>query len=180
MRSRVVVLTLVLLALAAACRKEKRPLTANLAVENKVTMRTVKLYYESPDMLLVPERRSVGLPENPAGAMAEVMRELFKGPANPSVPRLFPADTVVRATYFLPDGTVLVDLGGPTISNGWGTGSHQELMAVQSVVYTVTANFTEAKRVRFLVNGGPAETLGGHVSLARSLSPAAGLADPRL
>jgi spore germination protein GerM len=99
------------------------------------------------------------------------MRELLKGSANTAVPRLLPADTMVRGAYLLPDGTAFVDLGGPTLTQGWATGSHQELMAVYSVVQTVTANFPEAKRVRMLVNGEPAETLGGHVSLARSFSP---------
>jgi hypothetical protein len=176
---RIAVAALGLLLLAGACKREKKPLSANLAVENKVTLRAVRLYFESPDMLLVAEQRNVALPENAAGAMSSVVRELFKGPANPSVPRLFPADTVVRAAYLLPEGTALIDLGGTTLSQGWGTGSHQELMAVYSVVQTVTANFPAAKQVRLLVNGGPAETLAGHVSLARSLQPKADLVDPR-
>src|SRR6185436_10811840 len=121
------------------------------------------------------ERREIALPENPAGAVPAVMRELMKGPANTAVPRLFPADTVVRAAYLLPDGTVLIDLGGQTLTDGWTTGSHQELMALQSVVQTAVANFPQAKKVRFLLNGSPAETLAGHVALSRSLGP-----DPRM
>ncbi len=163
-------IALVLVIALAACRKEK-PLTSNLNVENKVVLRAVTLYYESPEMLLAPERREIPLPENPAGALPVVIRELLKGSANAAVPRLLPADTVLRAAYLLPDGTVLIDLGGPTLSEGWGTGSHQELMAIYSTVQTVVANFPETRRVRFLLNGTPAETLGGHVSLARSISP---------
>jgi hypothetical protein len=159
-----------LLAASLACNKQP-PLSRNLNVENKVAMRTVSLYYESPDLLLAPERRDLPLPENPAGAMDLVLRELLKGSANAAVPRLLPADTVIRGSYLLPDGTAFVDLGGPTLTQGWATGSHQELMAVYSVVQTVTSNFTEAKRVRVLVNGEPAETLAGHVSLSRALSP---------
>src|SRR5205814_1359802 len=139
---------------------------------------TVSLYFESPDMVLVPERRDVPLPENPAAAIPVVVRELMKGSANPSVPRLFPADTVVRAAYLLPDGIVVVDLGGQTFTDGWATGTHQELMAIQSLVQTVTQNFADAKYVRIVVNGAPAETLGGHVSLAHSLSAMPGLALP--
>ncbi|MGZ8853635.1 MAG: GerMN domain-containing protein, partial [Thermoanaerobaculia bacterium] len=78
---------------------------------------------------------------------------------------------LLKGAYLLPEGTVLVDLGGPTLTNGWETGSHQELMAVYSLVQTMVANFPEARRVRILVNGAPAETLGGHVALARSLTP---------
>jgi hypothetical protein len=66
-----------------------------------------------------------------------------------------------------------VDLGGATLTQGWGTGSHEELMAVYSVVQTVMANFPEAKRVRILVNGEPAETLAGHINIQRALSPSA-------
>ena len=153
-----------------ACQRQQ-PLSRNLNAENKVAMRTVSLYYESQDLLLAPEQRSLPLPENPAAAIDLVMRELLKGSANAAVPKLLPADTVVRGAYLLPDGTAFVDLGGATLSQGWATGSHQELMAIYSVVQTVTVNFPDAKRVRVLVNGEPAETLAGHVSLSRALTP---------
>ena len=159
-----------LLVLLVACNRQA-PLTRNLAVENKVAVRTVTLYYESQDLLLAPEKRDLPLPENPAAALDLVMRELVKGSANAAVPKLLPDDTTVRGAYLLPDGTAFVDLGGPTLSQGWTTGSHQELMAIYSVVQTVTANFPEARRVRMLVNGEPAETLAGHVSLNRALTP---------
>ena len=161
---------LALFALAGACRKSES-LTQNFAKENKVAMRSVTLFFETPDMLLGPEQRNLALPENPAGALSVVMRELVKGSANASVPRIFPADSVVRASFLLPDGTAFVDLGGPTLTQGWGTGSHEELMAVYSIVSTVTTNFPQAKRVRILVNGDPAETLAGHISLRQSLTP---------
>jgi Sporulation and spore germination len=77
----------------------------------------------------------------------------------------------------LPDGTASVDLGGATLTSGWGTGTHEELMAVYSVVQTVTANFPEAKRVRLLINGEPAETLAGHIWLGKSLHPMSSLVD---
>jgi len=160
----------VVLILIVACNRQQ-PLSRNLAVENKVAMRTVTLYYESQDLLLAPEKRDLPLPENPAAALDLVMRELVKGSANAGVGKLLPDDTVVRGAYLLPDGTAFVDLGGPTLSQGWTTGSHQELMAIYSVVQTVTANFPEARRVRMLVNGEPAETLAGHVSLSRALTP---------
>lgn len=153
-----------ILALAGACRR-KAPLTANLARENKVAMRPVTLFFERADMLLGGEQRSLALPENPAGAISVVVRELVK-----SSP-VFPRDSAVRATFLLPDGTAFVDLGGVTLTQGWGTGSHEELMAVYSIVSTVTTNFPEAKRVRILVNGEPVDTLAGHISLRQALTP---------
>ena len=170
MRRATLLLLLLLVVAGAGCKKEKA-LTPNLNVENKVAMRTVQLFYEAPDMFLVPERRDIPLPENPAAAVPMVMRELLKGSASAAVPRLFPEDTVLRAAYLLPDGTAIVDLGGPTLTNGWSTGTHQELMAVHSVVQTIVANFADARRVRILVNGTPSETLGGHLWLGRAVSP---------
>jgi hypothetical protein len=172
-------LSLVAIALIAGGCRKKNDVAANLNAQNKVAVRPIRLYYESEAMLLVPEARNVALPESPAGAIPMVVRELIKGPVLPASLRLFPPDTVVRGAYLLPEGTVIVDLGGPTLTSGWGAGSHTELMAIYSLVHTVTSNFTEARRVRIVVNGTPADTLGGHISLARSLGPMPTLIDAR-
>lgn len=172
---RIVVPALALLVVIAGCRKKENP--NPLAEANKVAVRTVRLYFESANMTLAAEPRNLPLPENPAGAIPVVMRELMKGPGNANLARLYPQDTIIRAAYLLPDGTVFVDLGGQTLTQGWGTGTHEELMAVYSLVQTVTANFAEVKRVRLLVNGEPAETLAGHVWLGKSLHPMPSLVD---
>ena len=158
------------LVVAGACKK-KTELPPNVNAANKVALRVVRLYFESANMLLIAEPRNIPLPESPAAAIPVVVRELVKGPAAQTSLRLFPSDTVVRGTYLLPGGTVIVDLGGPTLTQGWGTGSHQELMAIASVTQTVTANFADARRVRIVVNGTPTGTLGGHIGLARSFAP---------
>jgi spore germination protein GerM len=167
-----------LLLIAGAC-KQKQETAANLNAANKVAVRMVRLYYESPQMLLVAETRNVALPESAPAAVPVVMRELLKGPVMTTSLRLFPTDTVVRAAYLLPGGTAIVDLGGPTLTGGWGTGSHQELMAVHSIVQTIASNFAEARSVRILINGSPSETLAGHLSLAKSFAPVPALVDPR-
>jgi hypothetical protein len=173
-----VVVALAALLVAGGC-KTKNEAPANLNAANRVAVRLVKLYFESPQMMLIAEPRNVALPESAAAAVPVVVRELMKGPARPPGLRLFPADTVVRGVYLLPGGTVVVDLGGATLTAGWGTGSHQELMAVQSLVHSIVANFADARRVRVVVNGSPAETLAGHISLSRSLAPVHSLVDPR-
>lgn len=165
-----ILLIALLLLVIAACKK-KSETAVNLNAANKVSMRQVRLYYESPQMLLVAEPRSIPLPESSAGAIPAVVRELLKGPAKPPLLRLFPEDTVLRGAYLLPGGTAIVDLSGATLSSGWGTGTHQEMMAAYSLVHSMTANFEEVRRVRVLVNGNPTETLAGHLSLTKSLSP---------
>ncbi len=166
---RSIAILIAILAVVSGCKK--RELTQNLNVENKVEVRPVTLFFEGPEMLLVRETRNVPLAENPAAALPVVVRELLKGSANAGVPHIFPRDTIVRAAFLLPDGSAFVDLGGPTLTNGWATGSHEELMAVYSVVQTVITDFPAAKRVRILINGEPAETLAGHVNLEHALTP---------
>jgi hypothetical protein len=175
---RLVVAALTILAIAGGCRK-KSDVAANINAANKVSVRPVRLYFESPGMMLAAETRSIALPENASAAIPMVVRELMKGPAKPPLGRVFPADTVVRGAYLLPGGTVIVDLGGNTLTQGWGTGSHDELMSAYALVQSLTANFADARRVRILVNGTPAETLAGHVSLARSLAPRPALVEPQ-
>jgi len=161
-----------------SCRKSNNT-AANINAANRVAMRSVRLFYESEQMMLVGETRNIALPESPSAAIPVVVRELMKGPTTAGALRLYPADTVVRGAYLLPGGTVIVDLGGATLTQGWGTGSHHELMSVCSLVQTVTSNFADARRVRFVINGAPAETLAGHISLAKSLGPMPQFVDPR-
>lgn len=169
----------VAIVVAAGC-KSKKNVAQNLAAGNQVAPRVVRLYFESQDMLLAGESRNVQMPQNAVAALSALTRELLKGPANPGVPRLLPADTVLRGAFLLPDGTAFIDLGGATLTQGWATGSHQELMAVYSIVQTVTANFPEAKRVRILLNGVPAETFGGHIAIDRALAPNTAVVDERV
>jgi hypothetical protein len=44
-------------------------------------------------------------------------------------------------------------------------------MTVYSVVNSLALNFPEVKRVQFLVEGKEIETITGHLSLIRPLSP---------
>lgn len=177
-RTAVLGLTILITALTGCNRGGETRESATPNIANKVAMRPVRLYFESPQMLLGAEPRNVALPENVSAAIPLVLRELLKGPATPGAMRLFPEDTVLRGAYLLPGGTAVVDLGGTTFSAGWSTGTHQELMAAHSVVHTLAANFPDVKRVRLVVNGSPAETLAGHLSLGRSLAPLPDLIDP--
>jgi len=154
----------------ASCRGRETPQLTTTAV-NRVSVRSVNLFFETPQLLLGPEQRNLSLPENEAGALTPVVRELIRGSVNAAVPRSFPPDSIVRATYLMANGTAVVDLGGATLVNGWSAGSHEELIATFSIVQTLTANFPSIKRVRILVNGQAAETLAGHVAIDRSLSP---------
>lgn len=154
---------------SSATEESKAPLVARTAD------RQVRFFFEQADATLVAEVRNLRLPESPVAAATPLLREYLKGPSRPESARPFPVDVVLRAAYVLPDGTAIVDLGGPTLTTGWSTGSHAELMAAYSLVQTLTVNVPQVKRVRILVNGQQGETLAGHLRIDRSLAPMAGL-----
>jgi spore germination protein GerM len=52
-------------------------------------------------------------------------------------------------------------------------------MLVFSIVHTLTANLPAIRQVQILVNGQPAETLAGHVSIERPLRPTPRLVRPQ-
>lgn len=158
------------LVLGGACKKKAEPLR-DPKLENKVATREITLYYESQDLMLVPERRTLPLPEREAAALPIVVRELIKGSANSAVPKLFPPDIVVRGVYSLPDGTAIVDLGSASIGTTWSPGSHGELMSIYSLVQTLTSNFSSIRSVRLLLNGQVTDTFAGHIRLDRPLRP---------
>ena len=163
MRSRLAVIAVLVVLTAAGCRRGASSGSEKTAAD-RVSKRTVQLFYQSGQQLLVPESRAMMLPESEAAALAPVMRELIKGPRNQSVARSFPADASVRAAFLLPDGNAVIDLGGPTLTSGWNSGSHEEMMAAYSVVETAMTNFPSVRRVRILINGQVAETLAGSPS----------------
>lgn len=170
------VLALAAVLVAAACTRRaetEAPSAAMVAAEaaNKVSPRPVVLYFGGPSGLLVPETRTLPLPESNAAAAALIAAAVVEGSANSAVPRLFPPDATVRAAWLLPEGTVVVDLGGETLETGWDTGSALEMNAAYSLVQSLAANLPEVKRVRILIGGEQAATLGGHLDLGRSFKP---------
>lgn len=174
-RTAAILLLLSLLFLSGGCRKKRTVTGQDIALANKVSSRTVALFFETPESLLAPESRTLALPENEGAAINLVMKELLKGSVNVAVPRLLPPAVELRASFLLPDGTAIIDLGGPALATQWSIGTHGELMAVYGVVQTLCANFKSVRRVRILVNGQQAETFAGHVQIDKALVPLASL-----
>ena len=130
----------------------------------------VRLWFESSARRLSSETRELALPDSDAEALKPLIKALLEKTEGEE-PKPVPDGIVVRAGYLLPEGTAIIDLGGPLFAAGWNTGSDAEVMLVYSVVQTATDNLPSVKRVQILVNGHPADTLAGHVSLEHPLSP---------
>ena len=105
----------------------------------------------------------------PAGGPAflrALFAELQKGPTREGLMAAVPEKMQLRNAFLLPEGQAVLDLA---VDAGLAFGSDEELTIVASLVNTTLQNVAETSRVRILVNGEPAETLGGHVDLTRPL-----------
>jgi germination protein M len=75
-------------------------------------------------------------------------------------------DMKLRAFYLDGSGTAYVDLT-PGQQKDIQASAWEEQLAIYAVVNTLTQNFEEIRQVAFLVDGRDAQTLAGHMDLAR-------------
>jgi hypothetical protein len=79
---------------------------------------------------------------------------------------VLPPRIQLRNGFLMPSGEVVLDLA---VDSGLSFGSADELSLVSTLVDTMLQNVANTQRVRILVNGEPAESLGGHVDLTRPM-----------
>ncbi len=75
-------------------------------------------------------------------------------------------DLKIRKLFLDASGTAYVDLSSVQ-QNGVPASAWEELLAIYTMVNTLTQNFDEIKQVRFLLEGKEAQTLAGHIDLSR-------------
>lgn len=128
-----------------------------------------RLWFPDADGNLAVESRVVRREPTPALQARALIDALLAGPGG-DLTRAIPADTSVRALHIAADGTAYVDLSR-TFETGLSAGSEDALLAVRSIVRTLTGGIPEVHRVRLLVEGEEVESLGGHLDLTRPLGP---------
>jgi len=109
------------------------------------------------------ERREVS-GDTSEDLLKNVVEELIKGPSDEERMRTLPESTLVRAV-FAREHTVWVDLGG-AIQDEHPGGAWTEVLAVYSIVNTLTENFPGVSYVQILINGRESETFAGHVDIS--------------
>ncbi len=145
------------------------PLTAAPGATPAPMVETIRVTLYFPDqngLLLHPEERDIPKPAGGAAFLRALFAELQKGPTREGLMSAVPAKMQLRNAFLLPEGQAVLDLA---VDAGLAFGSDEELTIVASLVDTTLQNVAETARVRILVNGEPAETLGGHVDLTRPL-----------
>jgi germination protein M len=130
------------------------------------TVRLTLFFPDREDGKLKPEERDIAKPVGAGAALKAIFSELQRGPTLPDLVAPLPEKLQLRNAFLLPEGEVVLDLA---VDAGLSFGSDEELTIVASLVDTVLQNVADTKSVRILVNGEPAESLGGHVDLTRPL-----------
>jgi spore germination protein GerM len=130
------------------------------------TIRVTLFFPDQTGAQLYPEERDLPRPAGGAAFLRALFAELQRGPTREGLISALPAKLQLRNAFLLRDGEAVLDLA---VDAGLTYGSEEELLIVAALVDTVLQNVAETTRVRILVNGEPAETLGGHVDLTRPL-----------
>ncbi len=130
------------------------------------TVRVTLFFPTAAEAKLRPEDRDIARPSGPSAYLKALFAELQKGPRQAGLSGVLPEKLHLRNAFLLPEGQVVLDLA---MDESLAFGSDEEMTIVASLVDTVLQNVADTTRVRILVNGEPAETLGGHVDLTRPL-----------
>ncbi len=100
---------------------------------------------------------------DPAAQAREALTALFADEQASQAPVL--KDLRLRAIFLDEKGTAYLDVGsGP--QHDIRASAREELLALYALTDTVMHTCPEVKQVRFLLNGGEAQTLAGHIDLS--------------
>jgi spore germination protein GerM len=141
---------------------------AAVPIAEEENRREVVLFFQkSDDDMLGPEKRMILPGTTVIDQGKQVVAELIAGPRAKGLLPTIPERTTVLGLYLDKNGTAYLDLSNEFVSDRQ-EGSSEELATVFSIVDSLTYNFPEFKRVRFLVGGEERETLQSHLDLRRA------------
>ena len=130
------------------------------------TVRVTLFFPGAEDGKLRTEERDIPRPSDAGAYLKALFTELHQGPKHEGLVSALPEKMELRNAFLISEGTVVLDLA---LDSSLSFGSDEELTIVAALVDTTLQNVADTSRVRILVNGEPAETLGGHVDLTRPL-----------
>jgi hypothetical protein len=134
------------------------PVATEAPAEVKRTI-NVKLFFED----------AVTYHANLARQLRVVVEELLRGSTSGHVAPLAGGARVLEV-FVTARGVAYVDVS-KEITETPRPGTESEMMAVFSLVNSITVNFPAIKRVQILVEGRTADTLAGHIDLSHPLTP---------
>ncbi|MFB3887570.1 MAG: GerMN domain-containing protein [Thermodesulfobacteriota bacterium] len=118
---------------------------------------------------LIGEKREIWKKEDVEEEAEEAVNELIKGPKGKLI-RTLPSQTRLLNLELGGEGVAKVNFN-KALSKDHPGGSSAEMMTLYSIVNSLTFNFPQIKQVQILIDGKPVETIAGHLSLKRPISP---------
>ena len=165
----VIVLAVVIVTIYAVRRwtageEQARPGIQEVAEET----RSVTLYFAGRDADgLVAETREIPVRKGVESEVKAVMGALLAGPGNDDAVSAVPAGTRILHVFWVEDTeTLYLDFNRGITT---GDGSTGEYYTITTIIRTIGANFPQAGRLQFLVEGYPVETLAGHYGVSKPL-----------
>jgi hypothetical protein len=130
--------------------------------------RSVTLYFAGREADgLVAEAREIPVREGIESEAKAVMAALISGPQEDDGVSAIPAGTRILQVFWVEDtGTLYLDFNRGITT---GDGSTGEYYTITTIIRTIGANFPQAARLQFLVEGYPVETLAGHYGVSKPL-----------
>jgi germination protein M len=130
----------------------------------------VLLYFSDPEgEYLVGEKKEIVKRDEVREEAKETVNEIIRGPRGKLIPTL-PPRTKLLTLQLDEKGVAKVNFN-KALSKDHPGGSSAEIMTVYSIVNSLTLNFPQIKRVQILIEGKEVETIAGHLSLQKPISP---------
>jgi hypothetical protein len=130
----------------------------------------VKLFFLSEtSSAMQPVYREIEVPEYREELYRKFVSLLLAGDGEHITP--VPAGVELRSLYFLGKKEMLVLDFNDTLAASFPGGSAAELEFIYFMVDNLCFNFSEIKKVKFLIGGNEVKTLAGHIDLERPFFP---------
>jgi len=130
----------------------------------------ILLYFsDSEGEYLIGEKREILNRDEVEEEAKETINEIIKGPKGKLIPTL-PPQTKLLSLEVGEEGVAKVNFN-KAFSKDHPGGSSAEMMTLYSVVNSLTLNFPQIKSVQILIEGKAVETIAGHLSLKKPISP---------
>ena len=130
----------------------------------------VKLFYFSEtSVYLEPVFREIEVPEIREELYKNFIALLLAGDSGHIVP--VPAGVQLRSAYYLDKKEMLVLDFNDLLSGSFPGGTTAELEFIYFMVDNLCFNFSEIKKVKFLIGGNESKTLAGHIDLEKPFYP---------
>jgi spore germination protein GerM len=132
--------------------------------------RSVTLYFASEEAdRLLSETHEIAVEERIEEQVKAVLAELIRGPEDRGRVSPIPQGTeILQAVWVEETQTIYIDFNRVLVSAHPG-GSTSEYYTISVIIRTIAANFPQVRRVQFLVDGYPVETLAGHYAVGEPI-----------